>query len=156
MIELKRLLGMRASAPLQLRDSLEQLVMREAALPLKPDATAVAVRADVQEAEARIRVADAQIDRAQREGRFDLSLFGSYMRMDAGFPQLGLNAQGEFTRVRGLFHYLSVGAALTVPWRNTKPGRGRLGGGGASGGDRAAQCGTDDRRGRDCRRDGSR
>ena len=29
-IELKRLLGMRANAPLQLRDSLEQLVMREA------------------------------------------------------------------------------------------------------------------------------
>ena len=39
----------------------------------------------MQEAEARIRVADAQIDRARREGRFDLSLFGSYMRMDAGF-----------------------------------------------------------------------
>ena len=32
-IELKRLLGMRANAPLQLRDTLEQLVIREAALP---------------------------------------------------------------------------------------------------------------------------
>jgi outer membrane protein TolC len=76
----------------------------------------------VQEAEAHIRVADAQIDRARREGRFDLSLFGSYMWVDAGFPQLGLNAQGELTRVRGLFHYLSAGAALTVPLRNRNQG----------------------------------
>ena len=102
-IELKRLLGMRANVPLQLRDSLEELVVREAGLPLKPGATAASVRADVQEAEARIRVADAQIDRAQREGRYDLSLFGSYMRMDAGFPQFGLNAQGELTPVEVCF-----------------------------------------------------
>jgi cobalt-zinc-cadmium efflux system outer membrane protein len=122
-IELKRLLGMKATLPLQLRDSLEELVVREAGLALKPGATAALVRSDVQEAEARIRVADAQIDRAQREGRFDLSLFGSYMRMDAAFPQLGLNAQGELTPVRGLFHYISVGAALTLPWRNTNQGQ---------------------------------
>ena len=121
-IELKRLLGMRANAPLQLRDTLEQLVLRDVALPSRPDSTAVASRADVQEAEARMRVADAQIDRARREGRFDLSLFGSYMRTDAGFPQLGLNAQGELTRVRGLFHYLSAGATLSVPLRNRNQG----------------------------------
>ena len=121
-VELKRLLGMRANAPLQLCETLEQLVTREVALPLRPDAIAVASRADVQEAEARIRVGDAQIDRARREGRFDLSLFGSYMRTDAGFPQLGLNAQGELTRVRGLFHYLSAGAALSLPLRNRNQG----------------------------------
>jgi cobalt-zinc-cadmium efflux system outer membrane protein len=121
-IELKRLLGMTANTPLQLRDSLEQLVIREVDLPVKIDAAGAAIRADVQEAEARMRVADAQIDRARREGRFDLSLIGSYMRTDAGFPQLGLNAQGEFTRVRGSFHYLSAGAALTVPLRNRNEG----------------------------------
>jgi outer membrane protein TolC len=79
-------------------------------------------RPDVQEAEARIRVADAQIVRARRDGRFDMTLSGSYMRMDAGFPQLGLNARGEFTRVRSLFHDLSVGAALTLPLRNQNQG----------------------------------
>jgi len=46
--ELKRLLGMRPSASLRLRDTIEQLVTREAALPLGSDAGAVAVRADVQ------------------------------------------------------------------------------------------------------------
>jgi outer membrane protein, heavy metal efflux system len=119
-IELKRLLGMNASAPLQLRDSLEQLVREERGL-LKSDAT-VASRPDVLESEARIRVAEAQIDRARRDGRFDLSLFGSYMRVDAGFPQLGLNARGELTPIRGLFHYFSAGAALTVPLRNRNQG----------------------------------
>lgn len=121
-IELKRLLGLPAAAHLQLRDTLEQLVAREAALPPRSEATAVRTRPDVQEAEARIRVADAEIDRARRDGRFDLSLFGSYMRMDAGFSQLGLSSRGDFTRVRGRFHYLSAGAALTVPLRNQNQG----------------------------------
>jgi cobalt-zinc-cadmium efflux system outer membrane protein len=121
-IELKRLLGMSANAPLQLRDTLEQLVMREQAPPRRADAAAVARRADVQESEARIRVADAQIDRARRDGRFDLNLVGSYMRTDAGFPQFGLNTEGELTRVRGVFHYFSAGAALTMPLRNRNQG----------------------------------
>jgi len=120
--ELKRLLGLRASASLRLRDTIEQLVTRDAALPLGSDAGAVAVRADVQEADARIRVADARIDRARREGRFDLSVVGSYMRMDAGFPQLAMNEQGEVTPIRGLFHYFSAGAVLTVPLRNRNQG----------------------------------
>ena len=121
-VELKRLLGMRADAALQLRDSLEQLVLRELDVPMKPDATAVAARADVQEAEARIRVADAQIDSARRDGRFDLSLVGSYMRADAGFPQFGVNSQGELTRVRDVFHYLSAGVSVTLPLRNQNQG----------------------------------
>ena len=121
-IELKRLLGMRANAPLQLRDTLEQLVLHESALPLRPGSAAVASRADVQEADARVRVADAQIDRARQEGRVDLTLIGSYMRMDAGFPQLGLTAQGDLTPVRGLFHYFGACVTVAVPLRNRNQG----------------------------------
>jgi cobalt-zinc-cadmium efflux system outer membrane protein len=121
--ELKRLLGMGVNAALQLRESLEQLVLHEVAVPLTPEGTAVTSRADVQEAEARTHVADAEIDRARREGRFDVSLFGSFMRMDAGFPQLGLSATGEFARVRGVFYYLSAGAALSLPLRNRNQGQ---------------------------------
>lgn len=121
-IELKRLLGMKASAVLQLRDTLEQLVLGDAAVPAQPEATAAASRADVREAEARIRLADAQIDRAGREGRFDMSVIGSYMRMDAGFPQFGLDTQGELTRVRGVFHYVAVGVALSLPTRSRNQG----------------------------------
>jgi outer membrane protein, heavy metal efflux system len=121
-IELKRLVGMPAAASLQLRDTLEQLVARETALLLRNEAAASANRPDVQEADARLRVAEAQIDRARRDGRFDLSLFGSYMRTDAAFPQFGFNAHGELTPVRGRFQYLSAGATLTVPLRNQNQG----------------------------------
>ena len=120
--ELKRLLGLPATSPLVLRHTLEQLVDAEVAIPAQPDSPAVGDRSDLQEAEARIRVADARIDRARRDGRFDMSLTGSYMRMDAGFPQLGLNPNGDLTRVRGLFHDLAVGAAVTVPLRNKNQG----------------------------------
>jgi outer membrane protein, heavy metal efflux system len=122
LFELKRLVGLTATAPLQLRDSLEALVLRDVDGPSLPSSAAAGSRADVQEAEARILVADAQIDRVRRDGRFDLSVLGSYMRMDAGFPQLGFTPQGDLTRVRGLFHYFSVGAMMTVPLRNQNQG----------------------------------
>ena len=122
LVDLKRLLGLASNASLQLRDTLEQLVVSDAGTALQTNAAAAPNRPDVREAEARIRVAEAQIDRARREGRFDLSLFGSYMRMDAGFSQLGLDEQGQFARVRGVFHDLSAGAAVTVPLRNRNQG----------------------------------
>src|SRR4029079_7128284 len=51
-----------------------------------------------------------------------ISLFGGYMRMDAGFPQLGVGSDGELTRVRGLFNYWSAGAMVTVPLRSRNQG----------------------------------
>jgi cobalt-zinc-cadmium efflux system outer membrane protein len=123
LVALKRLLGAPADERFQVRDTLESLVQADVTVPL-PSAAAPAVgtRADVQEAEARLRVADARIDRARREGRLDVSLFGMYMRMDAGFPQRGFNNAGDLERVRGLFHYVSGGAMVTVPLRNRNQG----------------------------------
>ena len=115
LVELKRLLGMAADATITVRDSLEELVRQGAATPTAQDAQAMTSRADVLEAEARTRVADAQIDRAHREGRADVSLFGMYMRMDAGFPQQGFSPSGTIERVRGVFHYWSAGAMVTLP-----------------------------------------
>jgi outer membrane protein, heavy metal efflux system len=115
MLELKRLLGMPADARLALREPLESLGRRQSPPAPAPARDALASRPDVLEAEARVRVAVAQIDRARREGRADVSLFGGYMRMDAGFPQQGLSPAGELERVRGVFHYLSAGAMVTLP-----------------------------------------
>ena len=84
LVELKRLLGMAADATLTLRQPLEELVRETVATPAPQDAQAITARADVLEAEARIHLAEAQIDRAHREGRPDVSVFGMYMRMDAG------------------------------------------------------------------------
>lgn len=121
MYELKRLLGMPADASLALRQPLEELVRQDA--EPGPDASrALTARPDVLEAEARVRAGEAQIDRARREGRPEVSVFGMYMRMDAGFPQQGLIAPGAFEPIRGVFHYLSAGAVVTVPLQNRNQG----------------------------------
>ena len=115
LVELKRLLGMPADAPLTLRHSLEELVREGVATTSAQDAQAISTRADVLEAVARTHVAEAQIDRAQREGRPDVSLFGAYMRMNAGFPQLGFSPSGSLERIHDVFHYWSAGAMVTLP-----------------------------------------
>jgi outer membrane protein, heavy metal efflux system len=103
---------------MKLRETLETLVTAPGLTSAPPSG----VRADVREAEARVRVADARIDRARSEGRFDVSLTGSYMRMATGFSQRGFNTQGALEPVHGVFHYLAGGAMVTVPLRNRNQG----------------------------------
>jgi cobalt-zinc-cadmium efflux system outer membrane protein len=124
LVELKRLLGLPPEATLSLRNSLEQLVRREQ-MPATAAAAvleATASRPDVRQAEAQIAVADAQIDRTHRESKPDVSLFGMYMRSDAGFPQSGFGPMGDLERVRGVFHYWSAGAMVTLPLLNRNQG----------------------------------
>ena len=118
MIELKRMLGLPADAPLKLRETLETLVTPTEITP----SSSTGDRADVREAEARVRVADARIDRARSEGRVDVSLIGSYMRMNTGFSQRGFNRQGALEPVHGAFQYLAGGAMVMVPLRNRNQG----------------------------------
>ena len=122
--ELKRVLGMQADATLTVRDTFEAFVQRESAVapPVPGTSTTVEQRPDVREAAARIDTAMARIDRARSEGRFDVSLFGSYMRMDAGFPQRGFAPDGGLARVRGQFSYWSTGAMFTIPVLNRNQG----------------------------------
>jgi cobalt-zinc-cadmium efflux system outer membrane protein len=123
MVELKRLLGMPVDAALALRESLAELVRRDAAAsPNAEESRALTTRPDVLEAEARVRVAEAQIDRAHREGRPDVSVFGMYMRMNAGFPQQGFSAAGQLEPIRSVFHYASAGAMVTLPLQNRNQG----------------------------------
>ena len=123
MAELQRLLGMNAGTPLKIRDTLEQLVQREGGVPLTADSPSIVhQRPDVEAAESRVQVADAQIERARREGRVDVNLFGMYMRMDAGFSQRGFGTEGVLEPVRGLFHYVALGAWVTVPILNRNQG----------------------------------
>jgi cobalt-zinc-cadmium efflux system outer membrane protein len=118
---LKRVLGIEPDAPFGVRDTLEGVVLSESA-PRSDTSSDSDQRADVREAATRIGIADAKIDRAQREGRFDVSLFASYARMDAGFPQLGLSPTGVPERVHGIFHYVAGGARLTLPIFNRNQG----------------------------------
>jgi cobalt-zinc-cadmium efflux system outer membrane protein len=123
MFELKRILGLRPIEPLTLRDALEDVVSREPASTGAPPGDArVDERPDVREAQARIGLAEAKADRADRDGRFDVSVIGGYTRMDAGFPQFGVSAAGTPERVRGQFNYVALGAMVTVPLFNRNQG----------------------------------
>lgn len=124
LFELKRVLGMSADATLAVRDALEDLVRGEspAAAPPSGTSTVLDQRTDVREAAARVAVAEAKVERAQSEGRFDVSLFANYMRMDAGFPQRGFTSVGGLEQIRGKFHYVSAGATITVPVLNRNQG----------------------------------
>ena len=121
MFELKRLLGASPDVTIRLRDTLEDVVNRDSsAAPAPPDAGER--RADIREAAARVAVAAVKIDRAERDGRLDVSLFGGYMRMDAGFPQFGLSPAGSPEPIRGVFHYITGGATVTLPRFNRNQG----------------------------------
>lgn len=122
LIELKRLLGLSPEMPLRISETLERLVQREAAWSAATSTSSADQRADVQEAAARIRVAESRVDRSRLDGRADVSLFGMYMRMDAGFPQRGFDAVGNLERVRGQFHYVAAGATVTLPILNRNQG----------------------------------
>jgi cobalt-zinc-cadmium efflux system outer membrane protein len=124
-VQLKRLLGLSPEDPLVLRDSLERLAgsPQPSAGVAPAESTSLAQRPDVLEAESRVRVAEARAEQARREGRVDVSLFGAYMRMDAGFPQRGFGPGSQLERVRGLFHYVAAGAMVTVPLLNRNQGQ---------------------------------
>jgi|SRR5687768_3256478 len=119
MVQFKRAVGLGADTRVALRETIETLALSAvpAATAPQPD-----MRTDVQEAGARVHLADARIEQAASEGRVDVSLFGSYMRMDAGFSQRGFDARGEIERVRGVFNYVSGGAMVMMPLWNRNQG----------------------------------
>jgi cobalt-zinc-cadmium efflux system outer membrane protein len=122
LVRLKQLLGMPPGEPLTLRQSIEILV---AADPTTSSDTegAIAARPDVREADTRVAVAEARIEQAKREGRVDLSVYGMFMRMDAGFPQQGFGDGGALERVRGRFNYAAGGMMMMVPLFNRNQGQ---------------------------------
>lgn len=125
LVELKRIVGLAPDAPMTVRETLEAVVTRESAAPVQDPADTDAVirkRPDVLNAEARISAADARIRQSASEGRFDVSIFGTYMRMDAGFPQTGFAPGGGLERVRGLFNYVAGGAMVMIPLLNRNQG----------------------------------
>ena len=68
-------------------------------------------------ADAEVRLAQARIDDASAQGRFDVTLFGGYMRMDTRFAQFGFSENGQLEPVQGTsFNYLSAGAMVTLPF----------------------------------------
>lgn len=118
-IALTRALGLGPPAAVTVRDTLDRLVEADSPPPaLQP----AAPRADIREAEARLRLAEARIQQARNEGRFDVNVFGSYMRMNFGFPQLGFGPSGLLEPIQGIFHNLAAGVTVAVPLTNRNQG----------------------------------
>ena len=113
--ELKALVGFQASDNLLLRDDLEQL-----SSTTPPQTTGE--RADVQLADAQIRAATADLNLIRLNAKPDLTLNTSYMRMSSSFPLLGLDASGSPSPIHGVFHNVSIGAMVTLPFRDRRQG----------------------------------
>jgi cobalt-zinc-cadmium efflux system outer membrane protein len=122
LITLTRALGVGPDTVVTVRETLDRLVEADS-----PQAAVTAVpspvqRADVREAQARLRLAEARIEQARSDGRFDVTAFGSYMRMNFGFPQKAFGAGGTLEPVQGIFHNLAAGVTVVVPLRNRNQG----------------------------------
>ena len=122
LIALTRALGVGTDGVLTVRETLDRLVEADS-----PPAAATAVppaaqRADIREADARLRLAEARIEQARNDGRFDVNVFGSYMRMNFGFPQTAFGAGGTLEPIHGIFHNLAAGVTVAVPLNNRNQG----------------------------------
>jgi len=123
LIELKRLLGVGPRADVKVRDTLEAIAQGPSPAPMRGDlASLVSERSDVREAEAGLHLADARVDLARRNGRFDVGLFGGYMRMGFSFPQLGFGRSSELEPIQDVFHTFRFGAMVMVPFGNRNQG----------------------------------
>lgn len=115
--ELKRLLGRSAGSAITLRASLEAT--------LQTGVLVAAVhedRSDVREALAESGLAIARTNLAKQESKPELTLFGSYMKMDQEFAQSGFNALGRLEPVQGAFHNLAAGLRVSIPVFNRGQG----------------------------------
>jgi outer membrane protein, heavy metal efflux system len=121
LLELRNLIGMSPEQPLRLRGDFDHLIDQ---LPSLTDTTAQALRdrPDLQGFRAMENLAQARIEQARAEGRWDASVTAGYERMHAGFPQFGLDEQGALAPIESNFHYLKFGVSILLPVRNKNQG----------------------------------
>jgi cobalt-zinc-cadmium efflux system outer membrane protein len=79
-------------------------------------------RPDVALTTAELRLLSAQTGLAKKEGQWDVDFTAGYMRTDMGFPQFGIDSNGQAVPIAARFHELSFGAMVRIPWRNRNQG----------------------------------
>jgi cobalt-zinc-cadmium efflux system outer membrane protein len=121
LLELRNQIGMSPEERLRLRGDLNPAVEL---LPSLAVVTQVALneRPDVQAARIAETLAEAQIEQARSEGRFDVSVSSRYELMNSGFPQRGFDDTGALVPINGRFHSLTVGVNVYLPVRNRNQG----------------------------------
>jgi cobalt-zinc-cadmium efflux system outer membrane protein len=121
LLELRNLIGMSPEQPLRLRGDFDHLIDQLA--PVE-DAIVRAVheRPDVQAFRANESLAEARIEQARVEGRWDAKVNAGYERMNSSFPVFGVNGQGALQPVQDVFHFLKLGVSIDLPVRNKNQG----------------------------------
>ena len=120
LFELKKVIGMPAGEPLQLRGEFD--TTRQPVTQSESVRNALATRPDLSAARAAEKLASAQIEQARTEGKIDASIFAGYERMSSGFDVFGFNNAGARVPVMGVFHNLTFGVRLSMPVRNKNEG----------------------------------
>lgn len=121
-IALTRALGVGPHGVVTVRETLDRLVEADSPPAAATTVPPPAQRADIREADARLRLAETRIEQARNDGRFDVTVFGSYMRMNFGFPQMAFGAGGTLEPIHGIFHNLTAGVTIAVPLINRNQG----------------------------------
>ena len=124
LIALKRVLGMEPTTALKIQHTLEELVQRESGTVSAAiaDGAPPQERPDLAAARSRLQMSEADIGRIRQEARPAVSLFGMYMRMDAGFPQRGFGPGDVLVPIRSQFHYVGAGVEVSVPIGDRRQG----------------------------------
>lgn len=119
--ELKNMLGMATEEPLLLRDE-----FAAPASPLTKEQAitqALASRPDLEAAREAENLADAMIEQAKTEGRFDVSLFTQFGRQTLRFDQFGISQEaGAAERVMMTNYMVRGGVSINLPVRNRNQG----------------------------------
>jgi cobalt-zinc-cadmium efflux system outer membrane protein len=121
LIALKRAMGMAPEMPLKIKNTLEDLVHRDASVPVVEGALTTA-RPDVAAAQSRVLMAEAEVGRVRQDARPSADLFGMYMRTDAAFPQRAFGSGGAIVPIRGQFDYVGAGIEVSLPFRDRRQG----------------------------------
>ena len=121
MLELRNLIGMRPEGPLRLKGTFSNLLDQPVSLG---EATAQALdqRPDIRAARAMERLAEAQIEQARAEGRYDASLMAGYQRMRQGFMLNGIDETGQLRPIEMTSNMLTFGVSISLPVRNKNQG----------------------------------
>ena len=121
LLELRNMIGMPPEQPLRLRGDFDRLVDQ---LSPVEEATVQALheRPDLQAFRANESLAEARIQQARAEGRWDARVGAGYERMNSSFPVFGVNEHGSLQPVQDVFHFFKLGVSIDLPVRNKNQG----------------------------------
>lgn len=120
-LELRNLIGMMPEDPLRLRGDFNNLIEPLPSIAFETS-RALSERSDLQAMRAMEELAEAMIEQARAEGRFDASLNAGYRRTNMGFPVNGITETGQLRPVHSVFNFFTFGVTLQLPVRNKNQG----------------------------------